>query len=222
MVCTLRRSNQRRSLSLRVGEGGEVVVNAPMKMPAGVIEGFVGKHLEWIRARQRDLLLQRPSWRDGTRLPYLGGELALSLEAPAQRARIRLAETAGQAELCCAASPEQVPAAVLAWYQRAARTLLAERLAHHASRIGRPVPPLRLSNARTRWGSLSPKGVVSLNWRLVKASLEEIDYVICHELAHFRHRNHSAAFWREVAALFPAWETTRRRLRQNGHRYFAF
>jgi hypothetical protein len=69
---------------------------------------------------------------------------------------------------------------------------------------------------------LSAKGVVSLSWRLVKAGTDEIDYVICHELAHFRHRDHSAAFWREVAALFPEYQSMRARLRRHGARYMAF
>jgi predicted metal-dependent hydrolase len=80
----------------------------------------------------------------------------------------------------------------------------------------------RLSDARSRWGSLSAKGVVGLNWRLVKASTAEMDYVICHELAHFRQRNHAPAFWREVAALCPDHEAARRQLRQNGKLYFQF
>lgn len=219
LACTLRRSPRRRTLALRVGEGGEVVVNAPLAMAEGVIQGFVGKHLEWIRARQRERQALAMAWEQGARLPYLGGELVLRL-APAERARVRLQD--GPAELHCAAPAEGVEAAVRAWYQRAARGLLAERLAWHAARLGRPTPAFRLSDARGRWGSLSPKGVVSLNWRLIKAGWEEIDYVICHELAHFRHRDHSPAFWREVERLYPAWATVRRRLRDNGRHYFRF
>jgi predicted metal-dependent hydrolase len=125
-------------------------------------------------------------------------------------------------ELFCAASEHAIEAAIRHWYQRQARALLAERLAHHAARAGLPLPPLRLSDARTRWGSLSPKGVVSLNWRLIKARPEELDYVICHELAHFRQRNHSAAFWREVTILFPEYLRVRATLRHHGRRYFEF
>jgi predicted metal-dependent hydrolase len=88
--------------------------------------------------------------------------------------------------------------------------------------VGRVEPAWRLSDARTRWGSLSAKGVVSLNWRLIKASREEIDYVICHELAHFRHRNHSAAFWREVGRLCPDYPAVRARLRACNSLYFQF
>jgi hypothetical protein len=218
LACRLRRSNRRRTLALRVSEAGEVVVNAPTRTAEGVIQGFVAKHLPWIRARQQEAMARGVRWEDGTRLPFLGAELCLRLLP--QNGRLQVRQAGG--ELHCQAPGERVEAAILGWYQRQARLLLAERLAFHAARMGRPTPPMRLSNARTRWGSLSPKGVVSLNWRLMKGSLAEIDYVICHELAHFRHRNHSAAFWRGVETLYPEWETVRRQLRENGRHYFRF
>lgn len=218
LSCLLRRSSGRRTLALRVSERGEVVVNAPTRMAEGEILVFVARHLEWIRARQRESVSHAMGWADGTRLPFLGNDLVLRLAPLQGRPDARLLD----GELHCAAPDGQARDVVLEWYRRSAREWLAGRLAYHAGRLGRPVPPMRLSNARTRWGSLSPKGVVSLNWRLVKGDEEEIDYVICHELAHFRQRNHSAAFWREVATLFPAWETVRRRLRENGRRYFQF
>lgn len=218
LACRLRRSSARRTLALRVSETGEVVVNAPLHTAEGLIRGFVDRHLEWIRARLQEARTRTVGWEEGARLPYLGGELTLRLLPDADRAEVRLEGD----ELYCGAPARQAEEVILAWYRRTAREFLAQRLAHHAQRLGRTVPPLRLSNARTRWGSLSAKGVVSLNWRLLKGGLDEIDYVICHELAHFRHRNHSAAFWREVETLFPAWATVRRRLRENGRRYFQF
>lgn len=218
VACRLRRSPRRRTLALRVSESGEVVVNAPLRAGEGVIQGFVGKHLEWIRAQQREVANRAMRWEEGARLPYLGGELNLRLLPAYGRGVARM----HGGELHCASPPEAVESVILGWYRHAARALLAQRLEHHAARLGRPTPPLRLSNARTRWGSLSPRGVVSLNWRLLKASLEEIDYVICHELAHFRHRNHSAAFWLEVARFFPAWQGVRARLRSRGPLYFQF
>lgn len=218
LQCRLRRSPRRRSLTVRVSEAGEVVVNAPLRLAQSHIHGFLHKHAEWISARLQAAHEQRFEWRDGALLPYLGGHLQLRLLDQPGPARAR---QDGEA-LLCNALPMQAPALVLRWYQRNARALLGERLAHHASRAGLPPPPLRLSNARSRWGSLSAKGVVNLNWRLIKAHPEQIDYVICHELAHFRQRNHSPAFWREVEALFPAWKKVRGELRQNGRLYFQF
>lgn len=217
-VYLLKRSSARRSLALRVSEQGEIAVNAPLRLPQHEVERFLHRHADWLRDRLESVRSRVFQWRDDAELPWLGGRLVLVTLSPGGRPAVRREAD----RLVCAAEESALAAAVVHWYKREARPLLAERLAHHAARLGRPVPLLRLSDARTRWGSLSPKGVVSLNWRLAKASPEEIDYVICHELAHFRWRDHSPAFWREVETLYPEWETIRRRLRQNGPLYFLF
>ena len=214
----LRRSSGRRSLALRVSAAGEIVVNAPLRLSQREIDWFLHKHADWIGTRLQAACALRFEWRNGVLLPHLGGELRLRLLDQPGPARAR---RDGEC-LLCNATPEQAAILVPRWYQREARALLGERLAHHAARAGLAMPALRLSNARTRWGSLSASGVVSLNWRLLKATPAQIDYVICHELAHFRQRNHSAAFWREVEVLFPNWKKVRGELRQNGHRYFQF
>ncbi len=65
------------------------------------------------------------------------------------------------------------------------------------------MPPLRLSSARTRWGSCSHHGGISLNWRLVFMPMAVIDYVVCHELAHLKEMNHSPRFWSVGRATLP-------------------
>jgi hypothetical protein len=70
-----------------------------------------------------------------------------------------------------------------------------------------------LSSARTQWGSCSARGVISLNWQLVKLPLPLIDYVVIHELAHLKEMNHSAAFWRVVASACPDHKELRAALR---------
>jgi len=217
-VYRLKRSSARRTLALRVSEQGEIAVNAPLRLPRQEVERFLQRHADWLRARLENVRKRVFHWRDGAELPWLGGVLTLALLPAGGRPAVRREGD----RLLCAAEPEVAEAVIRHWYRSQAQFVLAERLAQHAARLGRPPPPLRLSDARTRWGSLSPKGVVSLNWRLAKASPEEIDYVICHELAHFRRRDHSPAFWREVETLYPEWETVRRRLRQNGPLYFLF
>ncbi len=217
-VYLLKRSSARRTLALRVTDQGEIAVNAPLRLPQHDVDRFLQRHADWLKERLEKARTCVFTWCDGAELPWLGGSLTLVLIAPGGRPAVRREAD----RLLCAAGESAVGAVVSHWYKCEARALLAERLDHHAARAGRATPPLRLSDARTRWGSLSPKGVVSLNWRLAKASPAEIDYVICHELAHFKQRNHSPAFWREVAALFPDYAGVRADLRGNGRRYFEF
>jgi predicted metal-dependent hydrolase len=83
------------------------------------------------------------------------------------------------------------------------------------ARHGIGVTRVAVRNQRTRWGSCSPRGVVSLNWRLVQVPEAVRDYVILHELAHRRHMNHSERFWDEVRRLCPDFEVSERWLREN-------
>ncbi len=216
----LKRSSARRTLALRVEEGGAVRVHAPISLPQRHIDAFLRRHADWVRA-QRARQASRPGapqWGDGMELPYLGGYLRLTLD---RGEGVEGVERVGQA-LNCRAAPERIEARVTGWYRAQAADYLERRLAAISLGLGRAPPPWRLSDARTRWGSLSAKGVVGLNWRLIKAEISVIDYVICHELAHFRQRNHSPAFWREVAALCPGYATARHRLREHGRHYLAF
>ena len=76
---------------------------------------------------------------------------------------------------------------------------------------------IRISNARTRWGSCGFNANLSFSWRLVMAPLPVIDYVVAHELAHLMHKNHSQRFWAAVRALFPDYEVHKKWLKLNGH-----
>lgn len=213
--CLLRRSSARRTLAMRVDEVGRLVVNAPLRAPASAIWQFVGLHTEWLRGQLTLRAQSEIQWWAGMRLPFMGVDLEL-LEAPGGAAVERVDSRLLVARIDSAAT------AVPGWYRSQARQVLDSRIKAICRGLGRIDPPWRLSNAQTRWGSLSSKGVVGLNWRLVKAGLTEIDYVICHELAHFRQRNHSPAFWREVEILCPGYEAARRSLRANSRHYFQF
>ncbi len=74
---------------------------------------------------------------------------------------------------------------------------------------------IRITSARTRWGSCSSRGTLSFTWRLVMASEDVIDYVIVHELVHLRIHNHSREFWTQVGLLMPDYKEKRLWLKKN-------
>jgi len=116
----------------------------------------------------------------------------------------------------------QVRRAVVAWYKRVAREHLERRLRELALEAGIAPPRFFLSSALARWGSCNSRREIRLAWRLVKAPPALVDYVICHELAHLRHMNHSAAFWAEVGRQCPDYRRMRAALFATDHLYRAF
>ena len=80
-----------------------------------------------------------------------------------------------------------------------------------------PYNGIRVSAAKTRWGSCGANNTLNFSWRLAMTPLLSIEYVVAHELAHIKHRNHSKAFWDFVAQIMPNYEQGRAWLKQNGH-----
>jgi len=74
----------------------------------------------------------------------------------------------------------------------------------------------KIGDSRFRWGSCTPKDNVTINWRLIKAPVFVIDYVIAHELAHLIENNHTPRFWNIVRAQVPKMEKAKAWLREHG------
>ena len=104
----------------------------------------------------------------------------------------------------------------------AARELVSELAHEEAERIGVAYRRIRIGGQRTLWGSCSPRGTLSFNWRLVLAPVEVLDYVVVHELCHLRVPNHSRSFWALVEQHRPQWRLQRAWLRDYGHELLAF
>ena len=103
-----------------------------------------------------------------------------------------------------------------AWYRTRAADVLVARVAHFAPLFGVGPPVVRIKDMRSRWGSCSSRGRISLHWGLVLLSRDVLDYVVVHELAHLREMNHSARFWRGVEEILPDYRERRARLKATG------
>ena len=216
------RRRGRRGVGLRVDEKG-LTVSAPVTMPLGRIEAVVRESERWVRKKIAEWSARKVSpvhWREGERVPFLGGGLTLRLSQGA-RSRADRHDDELRATVRSLA-PEEIERTVVRWYKRIAQQYLGERV-EELSRTARLVPPkLAISSALTRWGSCNSRREVRLAWRLVKAPADLVDYVICHELAHLRHMDHSAAFWAEVERHCPDYRQRRKRLHATDHLYRTF
>lgn len=213
----------RRSIGLEVSESG-LTVRAPMRVSMANIESALQDKASWVlnKLGERETRTQQTphiQWVQGAELPYLGGQLKLYLDAAAPRGGelLALAENSWALHLRLAgdASASSIRAQVNAWWLRHARALLTQRLQRFAPSVGVQWQSLRLSNARTRWGSAKHDGGIMLNWRLLHFRMDVVDYVVIHELSHLRVMDHSPKFWAVVAGICPDYLALRAELRRH-------
>jgi len=205
----------RRSIAIRVGLGG-VTVRVPYRASQRSIEAALREHGAWLQAklalwhsRRRDIVPSR--WRPGAPIAYRGETLALVLSS-ARRKSIAIGPGTFAIAHPTPAEEGAVATYATAWLRRDALRVLVPAAVDLARRIGAPDPAVKLSSARSRWGSCNAKGEIRLNARLIHLPPELARYVVAHEVAHLVHLDHSPRFWEMVATLHPRHRDARREL----------
>jgi predicted metal-dependent hydrolase len=206
---------RRRTIGMEIDLDG-LSVRAPRWVTLRDIEAALVERSAWIlrtvdawRDRRRDVLPRE--WRTGARILYGGRELALAVFRSRQ-ALVR-ADLFDLTVLHPHAPDEtRIAEHVRQWLKDEAMRLYVPRVRHFAARLARPAPPVRISNARSEWGSCNHRGEIRLNWRLAQLPPPLADYVVAHEVAHLSELNHSPRFWAVVEALLPDHAAQRRAL----------
>jgi predicted metal-dependent hydrolase len=200
---------------LRVLADGTVRITLPRGGSRSAALAFLQRKINWIRhQRQRRWAEKVPHriWEAGAEVLYRGMPVRLVLESDENGSCVRWED---QTVRIPAGHTDLRPFIERQMRQRAipelmGRTLELARL--HGERVRR----VSIRNQRSRWGSCSARGTISLNWRLIQVPPAVRDYLILHELAHLKHPNHSARFWRRVAELCPHYRESDAWLKQQG------
>lgn len=207
--------SKRKTIALIVERDGALTVRAPMRAPRYLIDQFIQQKADWIiRARERiKSAPQTPAklYQDGEKFLYLGSSFNLKLVTQ-QRAALHLDDGFTLRH----SAQNKGEAIFTRWYKERAYGIISERVRQYAQQYGFTPKQVKISSAKTRWGSCSHDGSLNFTWRLVMAPLDVIDYVVAHELAHLRVKNHSPKFWEEVEELCPEYKKQRKWLRENG------
>lgn len=206
--------SKRKTLSLIVETDGTLTVRAPLRMKETDIRRFIEAKQDWIKQKQAKALKDAVAPRqyvDGEKFLYLGREIPLRI-VPNGKPALAMVRVF---KLTKPAQP-RAESYFEAWYKKEARKVLTERVEFFARKHDFKPGKLRISSARTRWGSCSTKGTLSFTWRLVMAPMDVVDYVVVHELCHLNEMNHSKAFWSRVEGILPDYKRQRKWLKNNG------
>lgn len=212
---TLKRTGRRRSIGLRIDDRG-LTVAMPMRASEKWLLSVLQERATWVVEKLENWQSNKRApqqWADGETILYRGENFTLRIIPGLFDAPPQLRGTQLLIHLSDADSPVMIEKAVMKWYRRDALHLFSECIEHFAPLMNVSPREVKLSSARTQWGSCTTRGTVRLNWQLIKMPLDLIDYVVVHELAHLREMNHSAAFWSVVEAVCPDYMERRRQLR---------
>jgi predicted metal-dependent hydrolase len=223
--------SRRKTIALVVQADGSVIVRAPQRVTNRQIAEIIEEKAQWIRSRQEQLQARPKAevhqFASGEQFWYLGSACRLTVTQGRQN---RL-EYSGWAFKLTVIPPSPLhladgkaekerrtlgQALFTAWYRQQARQVLGERVSSLAQQYGFSYRQVKITSARTRWGSCSSSGTLSFPWRLVMAPLAVIDYVVIHELVHTLAKGHGAEFWGRVQALAPEYKQHVGWLKENG------
>lgn len=212
------RSPKRKTLTITVERDRAIIVHAPESASEETVHQLVDSKRQWLfeklhHARKYQDRVHPPGKEvvNGESAPYLGRDY-----------RIEIAETSsGEVEFSRLFT---VPSsyrgkrseALKAWYVARAKETILPRVEQSASELGVKFKAAKIVDNRYRWGSCTVNNTVNFNWRLIKAPMFVIDYVVVHELAHLLENNHTARFWNIVRANNPTMEKARAWLKEHG------
>jgi len=199
---------------LRLNPDGSARVTIPRGGSIAEALGFATRNEAWLTAalqRQATRPISPRQWTIGASIFFRGERVTLELADDADSKRVQF----GPEALHVATPLGDLRPAIEKHLRRLATIELPPRVKAYATKHQLSVQRVTVRNQRSRWGSCSRRGTISLNWRLIQTPSHVQDYIILHELMHLRQMNHSARFWQEVKMVCPDYETAERWLKQN-------
>ncbi len=188
-------TGRKKTIGIRVTGRFSVEILSPRRVGIQRIEESILGKGSWILRNGENYRPPRPI-AEGERVPYLGDLVPVPARVLSSRTDKR--------------------AALLKYYKREAKRVIAGRVLHWGGLMGVRPRKVLVKENRSSWGTCTPKNTLNFSYRLVMAPLPVVDYVVVHELAHLVHRGHTKAFWGTVSRYVPGVKEKRRWLREKG------
>lgn len=215
MDYTIKKTRRNKNIRLSINTKGEIVVSAPIRVSNGLISGFVQKHQAWIEDKLKKIVVEPKSWTPNQSITIFNKNYVLRLWKLNLRPKYRLTEDSlwlkeSEFKHLEQTLPKILKSDIFNYFDKKLVELNQKYFQTSWKK-------LTIRSQKSRWGSYSSTGVLSLNWRLILAPEEILNYVIIHELAHIYHPNHSSKFWQLVGEYDPNFKIHRNWLKKNGN-----
>lgn len=205
-----------KNVNLHVKPDLTVEVTANERVPVDFITDFVQSKGHWILKQIGDFQqVQPPKQREreyvsGETFQYLGKQVRLRVQPATEKEQVKLARGFIYLSVKKPDDRSRKEKLISEWYRQEAQTIFRESLEKNYPRVqkyGVTKPAIKIRLMKSRWGSaLIDQGIILLNLELIKAPKYCIDYVILHELIHFKYNNHGEKFYQMLYSLMPDWQ----------------
>ncbi len=205
----------RRSISISINNIGQVIIKAPRRVSMDEIQKVVDKKERWIALHKERI--EKNNELNKNILTYKDILFCGNIYHIAFDERIKKITLIDNYCLIPLKYKDTYQRKLILWYKKIANEILTQRVQYFCDLMQLEPSAIKLTNARTCWGTCNSKGVVSLNWRLMMVPHNLIDYVVVHELAHLVQMNHSKLFWQVVYSVLPDYASRRKSLKQGDY-----
>ena len=208
------RNPRARRYLLRLRADGIARVTIPRGGSPAVARQFVERHAAWLERELQRLQAQprKPAvWNIGTEILLRGDTVRIEARPNGEAETVRF----GGESVRGPGPAADLRPAVEGHLRQLATRELPPRVLELAARHGLTVRRITVRSQKSRWGSCSRRGTISLNWRLIQTPAFVSDYICLHELMHLWQMNHSSRFWREVERVCPDYRMAERWLKEH-------
>ncbi len=195
---------------VRVDSRGKIVLTLPRRGSEHFALGVANQHRDWVRERQSaiesEIAASERGFTFGDTILFRGERYCLEFSKDCGRPVLGFENQ----RLFIADEGMDLRRPLRSFLVPLAKKEFPPRLREFADEFELSVNRVTVREQKTRWGSCSSNGTISLNWRLIQAPPEVLEYVMIHELMHFREMNHSQRFWSLVEAACPNYESCKK------------
>lgn len=223
-------SKKRKRAAILVHPDLGVEFRAPQGLSADTIREMVEGKAQWIVRKLESFEAdrrpdQKKQYSEGESYLYLGSEYPLrivltdNIKKPLalfknSELKVGVPENTSKDQIAF-----QVKEAIWSFYSQRAEEEVEKLLRSYSKKLGVASPVFKVKHQKRRWGSCSADNVLRINFQLIMAPPEQLEYVVVHELCHVKEKNHSARFWKQVRELMPDYQEHRNSLKKDGWKY---
>jgi len=208
------RNPRARRYVLRLRPDGTARVTVPRGGSESEARRFAQRNSAWLEQQLRRSV-ERPNgrvmWRPGTEFYFRGKLVKIEAGTNGESHLVRF----GSEQIKTPHPALDLRPAIEKHLWRLAAKELPSKVFDYAALHQLSVNRITVRNQKSRWGSCSRRGTISLNWRLIQTPEFVRDYIILHELMHLRQMNHSARYWQEVERVCPGYQLAEKWLKQH-------